>query len=249
MTAASAPAGSGLAAAITPWLADRLGARDVALADIHRHAEGFSWQTWTFTARWRAGGREHERGLALRREPEDGLLAPYDTAAQYRLHAALVEHSTVPVPGLLGLETDPSVLGMPFYVMDRVEGRVPVQWRGRRPADLPGRGDPHPDRVRVRRRPRRGPRHRPAGRRPGLPRGSPLRRRHRGPRDRPVGALLHPVRTGRGAAAAGGVRLAATAPQHLRTGHALPRRLPDRQRDDPRDRGGRGVRLGAGPPR
>lgn len=131
------PAGPGLAEAVTPWLADRLGASELTLTDVRRHAEGFSWQTWTFTARWRADGQEHERGLALRREPEDGLLAPYDTTAQYRLHAALADRSAVPVPALLGLETDPSVLGMPFYVMDRVEGRVPVQWRGDDPEIFP----------------------------------------------------------------------------------------------------------------
>ena len=29
------------------------------------------------------------------------------------------------VPGLRGLETDPSVLGVPFYIMEHIEGRIP----------------------------------------------------------------------------------------------------------------------------
>jgi aminoglycoside phosphotransferase (APT) family kinase protein len=33
--------------------------------------------------------------------------------------------------GLHWLEMDPSVLGKPFYVMDKVEGVVPVQWTGK----------------------------------------------------------------------------------------------------------------------
>ena len=33
--------------------------------------------------------------------------------------------SAVPVPPLLGLETDPAALGAPFFVMQRIEGRVP----------------------------------------------------------------------------------------------------------------------------
>lgn len=126
-----------VAAALAPWLAARLGAGEVAVTDLRRHAEGFSWQTWTLTASWSDGDGEHRRGFAVRREPEDGLLAPYDVAGQYRLHAALREHSAVPVPALLGLETDAAVLGMPFYVMDRVSGVVPVQWRGDDPAIFP----------------------------------------------------------------------------------------------------------------
>ena len=73
----------------------------------------------------------------MRREPEDGLLAPYDIEGQYRLHEALVRLGGVPVPGLRWLELDPSVLGMPFYVMDRVDGHVPVQWKPDDPIAFP----------------------------------------------------------------------------------------------------------------
>ena len=73
----------------------------------------------------------------MRREPEDGLLAPYDTEGQYRLHEALLRLGGVPVPGLRWLELDPSVLGMPFYVMDRVDGHVPVQWKPDDPIAFP----------------------------------------------------------------------------------------------------------------
>jgi aminoglycoside phosphotransferase (APT) family kinase protein len=118
--------------ALAAWLGERLGAR-VELAEWRRHAEGFSWQTYTFLARWPGGSL----GLAVRREPEDGLLAPYDVAGQYRLHEALAALGTVPVPRLRWLELDPSVLGMPFYVMDRVDGHVPVQWKPDDPIAFP----------------------------------------------------------------------------------------------------------------
>ena len=107
-------------AALGAWLGERLG-RPVEITEWRRHAEGFSWQTYTFAA--------DGQGFAVRREPEDGLLAPYDIVGQYRLHEALVSLGGVPVPGLRWLELDPSVLGMPFYVMDRVDGHVPVQWK------------------------------------------------------------------------------------------------------------------------
>ena len=115
-------------AALGAWLGERLG-RPVEITEWRRHAEGFSWQTYTF----RAG----DEAFAVRREPEDGLLAPYDTEGQYRLHEALVRLGGVPVPRLRWLELDPSVLGMPFYVMDRVDGHVPVQWKPDDPIAFP----------------------------------------------------------------------------------------------------------------
>ena len=123
---------------IAGWLAERLGA-PVGISDLKRHAEGFSWQTYTLTATWTDPdtGEERGHGYAVRREPEDGLLAPYDIDQQFRIHRAVVDHSDVPMPGLHWLEHDHSVLGMPFFVMDRVEGVVPVQWKGKDPEIFP----------------------------------------------------------------------------------------------------------------
>lgn len=117
-----------MAAALERWFAAR--GRAFPIRELRRHAEGWSWQTWTFTG---DGGP----GYAVRRQPEDGLLAPYDIRGQYRLHQALLEHSEVPLPALVALELDSSYLGMPFYVMERVQGVVPVQWRGRDPEIFP----------------------------------------------------------------------------------------------------------------
>lgn len=121
------------------WLSGRVGAQTVQIMDLRRHAEGWSWHTYTFRARWRetAGGEERTAALAIRREPEDGLLAPYDVGGQYALHAALEATGTVPVPALRWLELDSAVLGMPFYAMDRVDGHVPVQWKPDDPVAFP----------------------------------------------------------------------------------------------------------------
>ncbi len=126
-----------LATVIGPWLGERLGVEVVDVVDVHRRTEGFSWQTYTFGIDCRGDdGRRHRRGIALRRQPEDGLLAPYDIVGQYRLHEALLR-TTVPVPALIGLELDPALLGMPFYAMEKVEGTVPVQWQGNDPTIFP----------------------------------------------------------------------------------------------------------------
>ncbi|MGH9119307.1 MAG: phosphotransferase family protein [Acidimicrobiales bacterium] len=133
------PIRTDVAGALGPWLAARLDADDVVLDDVRRHAEGWSWQTWTLTATWKdhAAGLEERRGFAVRIEPEDGLLAPYDIEGQYHLHGVVLGHSQVPMADLFWLELDPSVLGMPFYMMERVEGVVPVQWRGDDPEIFP----------------------------------------------------------------------------------------------------------------
>lgn len=128
-----------VAAALQCWLSERLGV-PVKVEELRRHAEGWSWQTYTLTAVLPSG---ETLGFAVRRQPEDGLLAPYDIEAQYRLHSALLHHSQVPLPPLYWLERDSSVLGMPFYCMGRVEGVVPVQWRGRDPQIFPNEETRH----------------------------------------------------------------------------------------------------------
>jgi aminoglycoside phosphotransferase (APT) family kinase protein len=124
--------------ALRPWFRERLGAEDVEITDLRRHAEGWSWQTYTLDVLARgAGGRAEPRGFAVRVEPHDGLLAPYDIDGQFRLHRAVLDHSDVPMADLYWLEHDTSVLGMPFYVMERLHGIVPVQWRGADPTVFP----------------------------------------------------------------------------------------------------------------
>jgi aminoglycoside phosphotransferase (APT) family kinase protein len=111
---------------LSAWFGKRLHADDVEIDDLVHHADGFSWQTYTLTARWHdESGAKVTRGYAVRREPEDGVLAPYDIRAQYALHRQLVGRAGLPVPALYWLELDPSILGMPFYAMERIEGTVP----------------------------------------------------------------------------------------------------------------------------
>ena len=122
-----------VAQALEPWFAAKLEDPKARIVELRRHAEGWSWQTYTLVVE--SGGAR--RGFAVRVEPTDGLLAPYDIDGQYRLHRVVLDHSDVPMPDLYWLEHDRSVLGMPFYVMERLEGLVPVQWRGDDPEVFP----------------------------------------------------------------------------------------------------------------
>jgi aminoglycoside phosphotransferase (APT) family kinase protein len=58
----------------------------------------------------------------LRRPPARGALpTAHDMAREYRVQAALAG-SGVPVPGMVALCEDASVLGAPFYLMERLDG-------------------------------------------------------------------------------------------------------------------------------
>lgn len=92
-------------------------------------AGGMSSTTILFDAEWSVDGR-HERGsFVARMAPEAGsfpVFETYDLATQYKVMSGVAEHTTVPVPGLCWLEEDEKHLGAPFFVMKRVDGRVPT---------------------------------------------------------------------------------------------------------------------------
>ncbi|MBW1781957.1 MAG: phosphotransferase [Deltaproteobacteria bacterium] len=67
-----------------------------------------------------AGGKEY----VLRKKPPGKLLpSAHAVDREYRIIAALKE-TNVPVPDALLLCEDDSIIGTPFYVMNRVEGRI-----------------------------------------------------------------------------------------------------------------------------
>jgi len=113
--------------ALAPWLAARLGVGDLVLSEIDAPAvTGFSNETLLFDAMWTEAGRGCKQGYAVRVRPGAYTIfleSAFET--QYRVLRALSEHTDVPVPPTLWYEEDDSVLGAPFFVMERVAGRVP----------------------------------------------------------------------------------------------------------------------------
>ena len=105
------------------WLAGRLDTASVRVGPVERPKQGgLSNETVLIDADWGAG----PRSLVVRIAPAGpGLFPEYDLAAQVKVMEALRIHSSVPVPTVLWSEPDATVLGRPFYVMDRVEGRIP----------------------------------------------------------------------------------------------------------------------------
>ena len=102
---------------IARWLSARL-ANDapVEVTDLRRIPGGASRETYRFLAK--LPGRE--RRLILRRDPESSLI---ETERRVEFAAYTAFHqTTVPVPRPVGLETDATWLGSPFFVMEEVEG-------------------------------------------------------------------------------------------------------------------------------
>ncbi|WP_156721434.1 phosphotransferase family protein [Streptomyces apocyni] len=64
--------------------------------------------------------------LRLAADPAAYTIFPvYDLPRQYRTMRLVAEHTDLPVPEVRWLEEDSGPLGAPFFVMERVEGRVP----------------------------------------------------------------------------------------------------------------------------
>ena len=88
-------------------------------------ATGFSNDTLLFDLESVEDGRREHRALVARIEPTGfGVFPSYDLTKQYQVMAAL-RSTDVPVPRMFWFEPDEDLLGAPFYVMERVDGRIP----------------------------------------------------------------------------------------------------------------------------
>lgn len=116
-----------LSATLAGWLRRRLPAEAVTITDLVVPTAGYSNETILGTATWTPAGdptRHDSRRFVLRIQPSEHqvFVAP-DALRQARVIEQLA--GLVPVPGLWLTEADAAVLGAPFYLMDRVDGKVP----------------------------------------------------------------------------------------------------------------------------
>ena len=91
-------------------------------------SNGMSSETLLFDASWVSDGERRRYELVARVAPDVGdvpVFPSYDLESQFRVMQLVGEHTDVPVPAARWLELDPAAIGAPFFVMDRVEGRVP----------------------------------------------------------------------------------------------------------------------------
>lgn len=120
-----------LAEPLGAWLREHLAVDDAVVRRFERPGGGYSAETLIVPVTLTRGGSARDEQIVVRREmPEPPVYpeqVPVDTEIeiQWRVMSALAEHGEVPIAPLHGYETDPSVLGAPFFVMGFVAGDVP----------------------------------------------------------------------------------------------------------------------------
>ncbi|MBW2241889.1 MAG: phosphotransferase family protein [Deltaproteobacteria bacterium] len=113
---------------LAQWLQKRLSdARNLEVIGLSKPAAtGFSNDTLLFDLLWDEAGEARRKGYVVRIEPTGpGVFPEYDLSLQYDIMDILGKKTTIPVPAMLDIEDDASVLGAPFYVMEKVEGQIP----------------------------------------------------------------------------------------------------------------------------
>ncbi len=114
------------------WLGAHLdGATDIEIVVAGANeVSGFSSDTIIFDATYTSAGTiagiVHTQGYVVRAAPFGvAVFEEYEIGLQFSVIKALGEHTDIPVPKALWYEPDTTVLGAPFMVMEKLEGRVP----------------------------------------------------------------------------------------------------------------------------
>jgi aminoglycoside phosphotransferase (APT) family kinase protein len=103
-------------------------ARALALSNFVQAAGGWSHEIYVFDAHWNEDGQALGRGFCLRKDPGAGLLRELSDLKQQFLVIKALEPTPAPTPKAYWYEADPSLLGGPFFVMEKVAGEAPNPW-------------------------------------------------------------------------------------------------------------------------
>ena len=131
-----------LGARLTGWLTGRLreteqaagGSPDAVTGLTVRNPRlsssgGLSSTSLMFEASWLSGANARHGAYVARMAPEASavpVFPRYDLATQFEVISQVAARSHVPVPAVRWYEPDERVLGTPFFVMDQVDGRIPL---------------------------------------------------------------------------------------------------------------------------
>ncbi|CAN7314341.1 phosphotransferase family protein [Phenylobacterium sp. LjRoot225] len=114
---------------LTAWLGAQLPeAQDIRLENLaYPFGAGQSHETILFDASWTARGRPEALGCVVRIKPGRHTVFPDDFfEEQYRVMRVMHDGGRVRVARPLWFEPDPSILGAPFFLMEKCRGRVAV---------------------------------------------------------------------------------------------------------------------------
>ena len=103
-------------------------ASNLRLAAMEQITVGWFHETWLFDVHWTENGAPNTQGMCVRRDPGNALLRHFsDLGVQFRVLQCL-EATSLPTPQPYWYESDPSILGAPFLVMEKVAGTCPSPW-------------------------------------------------------------------------------------------------------------------------
>lgn len=130
MTVSQRDPGS-LATALRGWLAGKLAVPDVPeISGVRMPSSGgLSSTSLLFEAEWTSGGTLQRGAYVARMAPEDSavpVFPRYDLPGQFKIIEQVAARCAVPLPRLRWNQPDGEPLGTAFFVMDQVEGRVPL---------------------------------------------------------------------------------------------------------------------------
>lgn len=117
--------------ALGSWIASRTGTSDLRIEIDGRPSGGFSAETILLTAESSSNGKQ--RFVVRLETPEPAVypaqsdLAMPEIEIQFRIMDSISRNSHLPVAALVGYESNPVVLGTPFFVMHHVDGVVPIE--------------------------------------------------------------------------------------------------------------------------
>ena len=122
-----------LAEAVSFWITDRLRADGEVVDDQVEvelgpgPASGNSNITLPLAVHWHSAGQARSTELVLRMQvPTNQIFLETDVLREHRVLSSLDALTTFPTPTPRWAEPDPTFLGQPFFVMDRVRGVVPA---------------------------------------------------------------------------------------------------------------------------
>jgi aminoglycoside phosphotransferase (APT) family kinase protein len=104
------------------YLAEATGA-PVLVEKLVKFPAGFSWITYSVTVT----GFPKASEIILRIGPPYGLFAPYSAMVEFDALSA-IEGAGVPAPRVYFASDDPTVIGAPFFLSEKVEGDTPLPW-------------------------------------------------------------------------------------------------------------------------
>jgi aminoglycoside phosphotransferase (APT) family kinase protein len=113
------------------WLQGQMpGAKQLKVENLsYPQGAGRSHETILFDVQWLEDSKPQSRSCVVRIKPVRHTVFPDDLFdQQYKIMCLMRELGRVRVASPLWFETDPGILGAPFFVMERVRGRVAVSF-------------------------------------------------------------------------------------------------------------------------